>query len=122
MTERKGAGVSIMETPGGSSHDSNVVGQTGLSSASLCDDCRMRRRFHHSDAGRWDAAQTYIDSMGNRLVLIGSFDGGRMLLNAGATRSFWQPVDRNTVRFVQEQSRDGGQTWTPFFDSRYTRR
>lgn len=70
--------------------------------------------------GRWH--QTYIDSMGNRLILIGSFEGGRMLLNAGATRSFWQPVDRNTVRFVQEQSRDGGQTWTPFFDSRYTRR
>ncbi len=70
--------------------------------------------------GRWH--QTYIDSMGNRLVLIGSFDGGRMLLNAGATRSFWQPVDGSTVRFVQEQSRDGGQTWTPFFDSRYTRR
>jgi hypothetical protein len=70
--------------------------------------------------GRWH--QTYIDSMGNRLILIGSFEGGRMLLNAGATRSFWQPVDRNTVRFVQEQSRDGGQTWTAFFDSRYTRR
>ena len=70
--------------------------------------------------GRWH--QTYTDSMGNRLILIGAFDGGRMLLTAGATRSFWQPVDRNTVRFVQEQSRDGGQTWTPFFDSRYTRR
>ena len=70
--------------------------------------------------GRWH--QTYIDSMGNRLILIGSFEGGRMLLNAGATRSYWQPVDRDTVRFVQEQSRDGGQTWTPFFDSRYTRR
>jgi hypothetical protein len=70
--------------------------------------------------GRWH--QTYIDSMGNRLILIGSFEGGRMLLNAGATRSYWQPVDGNTVRFVQEQSRDGGQTWTPYFDSRYTRR
>ncbi len=69
---------------------------------------------------RWH--QTYIDSMGNRLILIGSFENGRMLLNSGATRSYWQPVDGNTIRFVQEQSRDGGQTWTPFFDSRYTRR
>ena len=45
-----------------------------------------------------------------------------MLLNAGATRSYWEPLASNTIHFVQEQSRDGGQTWTPFFDSRYTRR
>lgn len=69
---------------------------------------------------RWH--QTYIDSAGNRGVLIGSFEGGRMVLVAGARRSYWEPLDANTVHFVQDLSRDGGVTWVAFFDSRYLRR
>ncbi len=71
--------------------------------------------------GRWH--QTYIDSAGNRLVLVGNLEGDRMVLLASPlSRSWWQPLDDRAVRFVQEQSSDGGRTWTASFDSRYTRR
>lgn len=73
---------------------------------------RVDRRWH----------QTYIDSAGNRGVLVGSFASGRMTLADGPRRSYWEPLNPDTIHFVQDLSRDGGQTWTPFFDSRYTRR
>lgn len=70
--------------------------------------------------GRWH--QTYIDSFGNRLILVGNLEGSRMVLFTGSNgRSVWEPLDDDTVRFTQETSTDG-QTWRVNFDSRYTRR
>jgi hypothetical protein len=34
----------------------------------------------------------------------------------------WDPLDADTIRFFSERTSDGGQTWTPVFDGRYTRR
>jgi hypothetical protein len=77
--------------------------------------------LHSRLDGRWH--QTYIDSSGNRLVLVGGLEGRRMVLFAAPTaRSVWEPLDQDTVRFTQETSSDGGRTWNATFDSRYTRR
>jgi hypothetical protein len=74
---------------------------------------RVDRRWH----------QTYIDSQGTRLVLVGSRDGRRMVLDQSATeRSVWDPVDTDTIRYFSERTSDGGQTWVSVFDGRYTRR
>lgn len=74
---------------------------------------RLDRRWH----------QTYIDTNGTRLVLIGSLAGPRMVLNQGASDRFsWDPIAAGTVRYYGEHSADGGNTWTVNFDSRYTRR
>jgi len=71
--------------------------------------------------GRWH--QTYIDSRGGRLVLVGGLSGGRMVLSQGPTSRFtWDPVEADTVRYIGEESRDAGQTWTVNLDARYTRR
>jgi hypothetical protein len=71
--------------------------------------------------GRWH--QTYLDSRGTVLALSGSLEGNRMVLYQNATSRFtWDPVDPNTVRYIGEESRDGGATWRVTLDSRYTRR
>jgi len=71
--------------------------------------------------GKWH--QTYIDSSGGRIVLVGSLDGGRMVMNTTPTeRTTWDPLDANTIRYFTESTSDGGQTWRLTFDSRYTRR
>jgi len=71
--------------------------------------------------GQWH--QTYIDSRGGRLVLVGRFDGVRMLLNETPARRFgWSVLDANTVRYYAEDTSDGGATWRVSFDSRYVRR
>lgn len=71
--------------------------------------------------GRWH--QTYIDSRGTRLVLVGALEGRRMVLAQSATERFvWDPLDASTVRYFGERTADGGQTYSVFFDSRYTRR
>lgn len=70
--------------------------------------------------GRWH--QTYIDSGGQRIVLVGGLVGRRMVLNRSSTDRFvWDPLDADTVRYYEEQSSDAGTTWTVSFDSRYTR-
>jgi hypothetical protein len=67
--------------------------------------------------------QTYIDTQGGRLVLVGTLDGGRMVLLESATsRYVWEVRDANTIRYAGELSRDGGQTWTSGFEGVYTRR
>ena len=70
--------------------------------------------------GRWH--QTYVDSRGNRLVLIGSLDDGRMVLYDSPTHRFlWQTTRADVVRYWEETSADGGATWNVGFDSNYTR-
>lgn len=71
--------------------------------------------------GQWH--QTYIDSTGTFLTLVGDLQGQRMVLYADPTNRFtWDPLDGNTVRYLGERSADGGGTWTVNLDARYTRR
>jgi hypothetical protein len=76
--------------------------------------------FSRAD-GRWH--QTYIDSGGTRLVLVGGLSGRRMVLSQSAADRFtWDPLDADTVRYFGEHSADGGLSWTVTLDARYTRR
>jgi len=71
--------------------------------------------------GQWH--QTYIDSVGTFLTLVGDLQGRRMVLYADPTNRFtWDPLDGNTVRYFGERSADGGVTWAVNLDARYTRR
>lgn len=66
--------------------------------------------------------QTYVDSQNNRVVLIGTFDGSRMVLHqAPRARWLWERVNATLIRYWGEQSADGV-TWTVGFDSTYAAR
>jgi hypothetical protein len=76
-------------------------------------------------------SQTWVDASGNRVVLTGGWQGGRMVLaNAWkardgkdmATDLTWTPLPDGKVRQVWRQSSDGGVTWTTTFDGIYTKR
>lgn len=71
--------------------------------------------------GQWH--QTYVDSRGAHLVLVGAFDGRRMVLAESATQRYlWEQIGADTVRYWGERSADGGASFSVFFDSTYTRR
>jgi hypothetical protein len=76
--------------------------------------------FLGSADGRW--YQTYLDSRGNRLPLRGGLEERAMVLYhpLGGSRSTWQPVTPDRVRFTQEQQ--SGAAWRVTFDSTYVRR
>ncbi|MEP7348177.1 MAG: hypothetical protein ABI877_23120 [Gemmatimonadaceae bacterium] len=97
--------------------------------------CFLEENFHDSNNargrsvslvsavdGKWH--QTYVDSPGGRLVLIGALESnGTMLLYVSATeRNGWTLIDPNHVRYYGERTTNGGQSWTLTFDARYTRR
>jgi len=70
--------------------------------------------------GKWH--QTYIDQRGTRLILIGSWDGTRMVLyQTPTTRFLWQQTSATVVRYWQETTSDNGVTWSVPFDSNYSR-
>ncbi len=70
--------------------------------------------------GKWH--QTYIDQRGTRLVLIGTWDGTRMVLyQTPTTRFLWQQTSPTVVRYWQETTSDSGATWSVPFDSNYSR-
>ena len=86
---------------------------TGVLGRSVSLFSRIDRRWH----------QTYVDSRGGRLVIVGGLSGPRMVLSQSPTSRFtWDPIDADTVRYLGEQSADGGRTWTLNLDARYTRR
>lgn len=78
--------------------------------------------FYDTATGRWH--QTYVDSMGTRLVLVGSLDGQRMaLVNAanGNVRFIWDPTSApNRVLYFPETI--NGQTWSGTASAWYQRR
>jgi hypothetical protein len=78
--------------------------------------------------GKWH--QTWVDSHGARLDLLGTLVGKNMVLSGtkpgpdGGTiidRVTWEPIDANHVRQLWEQSKDGGKTWSVVFDGSYVR-
>ena len=71
--------------------------------------------------GQWH--QTYVDSLGGRLVLVGTFDGTRMVLyQSPGDRFLWEATSATVVRYWEETSTDNGATWRVGFDSSYARR
>lgn len=75
--------------------------------------------------------QTWVDGQGDRIVLTGGFEGGRMVLrnawkaaDGKAMRSelAWTPGADGSVRQVWRESNDDGATWTTTFDGLYRRR
>ena len=103
----------ITKEGGGCLIEEHFQDPTGVQGRSVSLLSRTDRRWH----------QTYIDSQGTRLVLIGGLDGKRMVLDQSPTgRSVWDPLDADTIRYFTERTSDGGQTWSLIFDSRYTRR
>ena len=78
--------------------------------------------------GRW--RQTWVDSSGLRLELVGGLKDGSMVLEgdtppsapqAAATRNriTWSPEEGGRVRQHWQTSTDGGATWVTAFDGRY---
>jgi hypothetical protein len=71
--------------------------------------------------GRWH--QTYVDSRGGRLVLVGERDGERMVLwQTPTVRYLWERTAPGVVRYWQERAVEQGASWEVRFDSTYTLR
>lgn len=69
---------------------------------------------------RWH--QTWIDSMGQSLQLVGGLVGHSMVMEgAPKQRITWTPVDADTVRQHWEMSANEGRSWTTAFDGTYRR-
>lgn len=78
--------------------------------------------------GRW--RQSWVDSSGGRLELVGGMKDGSMVLEGETppakpgdppvkNRITWTPRGDGTVRQLWETSPDSGQTWTSAFDGQY---
>ena len=78
--------------------------------------------LYDEETGKW--YQTYVDDGGNRLVLAGAFEGGRMVLyETPERRYFWKVLDPDKIQFALEASANGGRTWSlTAFDTLYTRK
>lgn len=80
--------------------------------------------------GRWH--QTWVDNLGNVLLLEGTWQDGRMMLRGSAPlehgaalamqRMSLQPLPDGRVRQLWEASTDQGATWSVVFEGYYSRR
>ena len=71
---------------------------------------------------RWH--QSWYDSSGSKLDLIGGLLDGKMVMASGdgTQRITWTPNADGTVRQHWESSKDQGKTWTTAFDGKYIKR
>ena len=94
----------------------NWSGNGGFSGKSL--------NSYDSEDKRWH--QSWVDSSGSRLELVGSYADKRMVLSSapGSTvqRIAWSVNDDGSVRQLWESSVDGGKAWAVKFDGKYVRR
>ena len=94
----------------------NWSGNGGFSGKSL--------NSYDSEDKRWH--QSWVDSSGSRLELVGSYADKRMVLSSapGSTvqRIAWSVNDDGSVRQLWESSSDEGKTWAVQFDGKYVRR
>jgi hypothetical protein len=86
--------------------------------------------FYDSADGHWH--QTWVDSAGGSLDLVGGFERGAMVLSGRRPprgdsdastdtihRITWSPRSDGTVRQHWESSQDEGKTWSTLFDGIY---
>lgn len=87
--------------------------------------------FNLYDASRGLWHQTWVDNQGTLLLLDGTLEEGRMVLEGDLIgsdglsqhqRITWTPNGDGTVRQHWEQSADGGGTWTTVFDGLYRKK
>ena len=84
--------------------------------------------FYDPLSTRW--TQAWAGAGGSLLLLQGSYDGAKMVLEGRSLGRSGEVLDRVTwsrlpggkVRQFWEQSADGGKTWTVAFDGTYSRR
>lgn len=82
--------------------------------------------FYDRFDGRWH--QTWIDSSGTPLYLVGGLEDGKMVLGDDPqdarprSRITWAAQPDGSVRQTWEMSRDHGATWDVVFDGHYVRR
>lgn len=71
---------------------------------------------------RWH--QSWYDSSGSRLDLVGGLVDGKMVMASGdgSQRITWTPNADGSVRQHWESSKDQGKTWTTAFDGKYVKR
>ncbi len=99
-------------------HWESVQGTTGMS-------------INYFDAAASEWVQVWNDAAGNQIDIRGGLteDGMRLsgrihYVASGKSADFrglWTPLDDGRVRQFFEQSNDGGDTWTPWFEGFYTR-
>lgn len=79
-------------------------------------------------AGLWK--QTWVDSEGNYLDFVGGWDGSEMVLaregltqegEAALFRMRWFAIESDSFDWAWERSLDGGATWEPLWEIRYSR-
>lgn len=78
------------------------------------------------ETGEW--VQHWVDSAGGNIQLRGTFSEGAMRLSGTNVtrgqptrpiRGIWTPLPEGRVRQLFEQSADGGETWSVWFDGEY---
>lgn len=78
-----------------------------------------------STIGRW--RQTWVDSNGAYLDFIGSFEGGRMILERTTAdgirqRMVWFDIESDSLRWNWERASSDGSDWDVLWAVRYRRR
>lgn len=86
--------------------------------------------YYDAAAGEW--VQVWNDASGSQIDIRGGLTDEGMLLEGeihyvgnGTTapfRGLWTPLPDGRVRQFFEQSNDGGESWTPWFEGFYSRR
>lgn len=89
----------------------------------------MSMNFLDHQKGEW--VQVWIDSSGGQIEIRGGLTGegmqlaGQIHYTANGTtapfRGLWTPLPDGRVRQFFEQSNDGGETWSTWFEGYYTR-
>lgn len=92
----------------------NWTGASGFDGKSL--------NMYDASDKKWH--QSWYDSSGTRLDLVGGIVDGKMVLASGdgTQRITWTPNPDGTVRQLWESSADKGKTFTIAFDGKYVRR
>lgn len=89
----------------------------------------MSINYLDAAAGEW--VQIWNDASGNQIDIRGGLTDDGMLLEGeihyvatdttAPFRGLWTPLEDGRVRQYFEQSNDGGETWTPWFEGFYSR-
>lgn len=122
-------------TPGGRSSGTNrverVLGGCVIEERFSTSDGSFRGRslsVHDERSGLW--RQTWVDSSGAYLAFTGRLEDGRMVLKTEpieregevvVNRMVFRDIEKNSLDWTWQGSRDGGDTWTDLWNIEYKR-